>query len=130
MADEHRTFQPTAPDLQVYRPTLTMVMSIAHRVTGAVMYFGLAALAWWLSAVAAGPEAYVAAQRLTNSVPGQIFLFLLTWSLMHHALGGIRHLIWDAGLAHDHPWREYLARATLAGSVAVTILLWIVVWLV
>lgn len=130
MADEHRLFQPTAPDLQVYRPTLTMVMSIAHRVTGAAMYFGIALWVAWLAAVAAGPEAYGTAQRLSNSVPGRIFLFLLTWALFHHALGGIRHLIWDTGLAHDHPWREYLARATLAGSVAVTILLWIAVWLV
>lgn len=122
-------FQPTAPDLQIYRPTLTMVMSIAHRATGAAVYLGMALWVAWLAAVAAGPEAYAAAQRLTGSAPGRIVLLLLTWALLHHALGGVRHLIQDTGLAHDHPWREYLARATLAGSVALTILLWIVVWL-
>lgn len=128
MADKHRMFQPTAPDLQVYRPTLTMVMSIVHRATGAALYLGMALWVAWLAAVAAGPETYAAAQRLTGAVPGRILLLLLTWALLQHVLGGVRHLIQDTGLAHDHPWREYLARATLSGSVALTILLWIV-WL-
>ena len=118
--------RPLAPDLQVYRPTLTMVMSIAHRITGGAVYLGMALLVWWLIAVAAGPDAYAAQQRLIGSIPGQLVLFGLTWALLHHALGGIRHLILDAGRAHDHPWREYLARASIVGSVALTILLWIV----
>lgn len=118
--------RPRAPDLQVYRPTLTMVMSIAHRVTGAVGYLGMALLIWWLVAIATGPEAYRTQQRFMGSLPGQIILLGFTWTLLHHMLGGIRHLIWDTGRAHDYPWREYLARATIIGSVALTILLWIV----
>lgn len=117
--------RPRAPDLQAYRPTLTMVMSIAHRVTGAATYFGMALLIWWLVAVAAGPGPYQAQQWFMGSIPGQLILFGFTWALLHHALGGIRHLIWDTGRAHDYPWREYLAQATIVGSVALTMLVWI-----
>lgn len=122
--------RPRAPDLQVYRPTLTMVMSIAHRVTGAVAYFAMLLLIWWLLAVAAGPGPYRTQQDLIGSIPGQVILFGLTWALIHHALGGIRHLIWDTGRAHDYPWREYLARATIIGSVAFTCLVWIIGYVV
>ena len=61
---------------------------------------------------------------------GRLILFGLTWTLLHHALGGIRHLILDAGRAHDYPWREYLARASVVGSVALTILVWIIGYIV
>ncbi|MGE0338594.1 MAG: succinate dehydrogenase, cytochrome b556 subunit, partial [Xanthobacteraceae bacterium] len=46
-----------------------------------------------------------------------------TWALVHHMLGGIRHFIWDTGRGFG-PERQTLARMTLIGSVAITILLW------
>jgi succinate dehydrogenase / fumarate reductase cytochrome b subunit len=116
--------RPIAPDLQVYRPTLTMTMSIFHRVTGAALYLGILLFIWWLVAAAMGPSAYALQQRFMGSIPGLLVLFGFTWALLHHSLGGVRHLIWDTGRAHDHPWREYLARATILGSLALTVLLW------
>ena len=49
--------RPLSPHLQIYRPMLTMMMSIVHRITGFGLYFGTLLLAWWLLA-AAGPNAY------------------------------------------------------------------------
>ncbi len=117
---------PIAPHLQVYRPTLTMVMSIAHRLTGIALYAGTVVFVWWLVAVAAGRAAYDAFLAVFGSPPGLVVLFGLTWAVLHHALGGIRHLIWDAGRAHTYPWREYLARANLVGSLMLTAILWAV----
>src|SRR5262245_52519396 len=42
--------RPISPHLQIYRPMLTMMMSIVHRVTGAALYFGTLLLVWWLLA--------------------------------------------------------------------------------
>ncbi len=124
MSDQPIRKRPTAPDLQVYRPTLTMTMSIFHRLTGAALYLGTLLFIWWLVATAMGPSAYALQQRFMGSTPGLLVLFGFTWALLHHALGGVRHLIWDTGRAHDHPWREYLARATILGSLALTTLIW------
>lgn len=121
--------RPTAPNLQTYRPTLSMVMSIAHRVTGVAVYLGMVLAVWWLAAVAAGPEAYAAFQGFMSSAPGLVLLLGLTWALLHHAAGGVRHLIWDTGKAHDWPSREYLVWATLIASIVLTILVWIAGWL-
>ncbi len=117
--------RPLSPHLSIYRPTLTMMMSIAHRITGWGLYFGSALLALWLLAVASGEENFATAQSIVGSWPGQIVLFLFTWALMHHMLGGIRHLIWDTGHGFSRPAIEFFARATLIGGILLTALIWI-----
>jgi succinate dehydrogenase / fumarate reductase, cytochrome b subunit len=118
--------RPLSPHLQIYRPMLTMVMSIVHRITGIGLYFGTVLLMWWLLAAASGPNAYIKFQNFIGSIFGQVLLFGYMWALIHHALGGIRHLIWDLGYGFGPTEREWLTRATLFGSIVLTLLLWIV----
>jgi succinate dehydrogenase / fumarate reductase cytochrome b subunit len=117
--------RPLSPHL-IYRLTLTMLMSIVHRITGAALYVGTVLLAWWLLAAASGPNAYATFQAVASSFVGRVVLLGYTWALIHHMLGGIRHLIWDTGHGWGLAEAEWLARATLVGSVALTILLWFV----
>jgi succinate dehydrogenase cytochrome b subunit len=116
--------RPLSPHLQIYKPMLTMTMSIVHRITGIGNYFGMLLLAWWLIA-AASPSSYAKFEWFAGSIIGRIILFGFTWSVIHHALGGIRHLIWDTGRGFGPSEREWLAAATLIGSIAITVLLWI-----
>jgi succinate dehydrogenase / fumarate reductase cytochrome b subunit len=89
--------RPLSPHLQIYKPQITMVTSITHRATGIALGVGTLLLAWWLIAVAAGPEAYATVTAFTTSWFGQIILFGFTWSLFYHLCNGIRHLFWDMG---------------------------------
>ena len=50
--------RPLSPHMQIYRPLINMVMSILHRATGVALSVGAFALAWWLTAVAAGGDSY------------------------------------------------------------------------
>jgi len=122
--------RPLSPHLQIYRPMLTMMMSIVHRITGAALYFGMLLLAWWLIAAASGPNAYATFEWFMGSVIGQLVLFGYTWALIHHMLGGIRHLIWDTGHGFEPAEREMLTLATLIGSITLTLILWVVGYLV
>ena len=122
--------RPLSPHLQIYKPMLTMMMSVAHRVTGAALYFGMLLLAWWLIAAAAGPNAYANVEWFMGGIVGRLVLFGYTWALIHHTLGGIRHLIWDLGYGFGPQEREWLAAATLVGSVGLSIALWAVGYLV
>lgn len=117
--------RPLSPHLQIYKPMLTMMMSIFHRLTGTANYFGMLLLAWWLVAAASGPDYFNYVSGVLASPPGRLILFGLTWSLMHHMLGGIRHLIWDTGRGFDLTTVEWLARFTITGSLALTMLLWV-----
>jgi succinate dehydrogenase / fumarate reductase cytochrome b subunit len=118
--------RPVSPHLQIYRLTTTYLMSGLHRITGFVLYFGFALVAWWLLAAASGPNAYAAFEWFTGSIIGEIILIGYTWALIHHALGGIRHLIWDLIYGFEPAEREMLALATIIGSVVLTVVVWVV----
>jgi succinate dehydrogenase / fumarate reductase, cytochrome b subunit len=122
-------FRPLSPHLQVYRFTLTMAMSIIHRGTGVALYFGTLLIVVWLGAAALGD----AQLTFVNAVFGfwlvQVILFLATWALFHHMLGGLRHFVWDSGRALDPVNREWIVRLQLAGSILLTLAVWtLFVW--
>ena len=122
--------RPLSPHLTIYRLTLTMMMSIVHRITGAALYVGTLLVAWWLIAAASGPNGYATVQWFMGSWIGRLMLFGYTWALIHHILSGLRYLIWDTGRGFGPSEREWLVRATLFGSVTLTVVLWIVGYLV
>ncbi|QUS37758.1 succinate dehydrogenase, cytochrome b556 subunit [Tardiphaga alba] len=121
-----RIERPLSPHLQVYRWTLTMALSIVHRATGIALYFGTLLLVWWLIAAASGPAAYAQVQAFAGSIIGRLIAFGYTWALVHHALSGVRYLIWDLGYGFKPSEREWLTWAALIGGIMVTILLWII----
>ena len=118
--------RPLSPHLSIYKPVLTMMMSIVHRITGAALYAGTVVVVWWLMAAATGPAAYANFQWFAGSIIGRVILFGYTWALIHHALGGVRHLIWDMGYGFGPAEREFMTRATIIGSIALTVLVWVV----
>ena len=118
--------RPLSPHLQIYRWTWTMAMSIFHRVTGVALYAGTVLFAVWLLAMASGPEAYDRVSWIYGSVLGLLVLFGYTWALMHHMLGGVRHLTWDTGFGFEPGMRMSMARMTLILSPILTVVIWVV----
>lgn len=117
--------RPLSPHLSIWKPTLTMAMSIAHRISGAALYVGFILLAFFLLGLGFGPGAFAKVAWLANSLIGRAFVFLFSWALLHHLLGGVRHAVWDNLYGLDAEGRELLTQATLAGGAALSILLWI-----
>ena len=118
--------RPLSPHLEIYRPTLTMAMSIVHRITGVGLYIGVLLLAWFLIALSSDATTFATFSSFIRSFIGQLLLLGFTWSLFHLMLGGVRHALWDSGIGLDHPLRERLAQATLIGGIALTIITWII----
>jgi succinate dehydrogenase / fumarate reductase cytochrome b subunit len=121
-----RAERPLSPHLQVYRPAISMVMSVFHRLTGMALYLGMILLAWWLIAAASGPDYYAVAMDWIGSPIGYLILIGLSWSVFHHALGGIRHFVWDTGRGFEIPTVLNLSWATLLGSLTITAFFWAV----
>ena len=102
-----------------------MVVSILHRATGiALSVAGLAILAWWLTALSKGPEAYASFEKAAHSPLGLIVLIGLTWSFFQHMLSGIRHLVMDTGAAFELETNKAAAIMTMVGSVLLTAFFW------
>ncbi|TPK82232.1 succinate dehydrogenase, cytochrome b556 subunit [Mesorhizobium sp. B2-4-12] len=121
-----RRERPLSPHLSVYRPPITMTMSIIHRITGSALYFGTLLVAAWLMAAATSQGAFDWINWAFGTWLGRLILFGYTWALMHHMLGGVRHLVWDTGAGLEKHTASRIAWATLAGSILLTLLIWIV----
>ncbi|MBO3762482.1 succinate dehydrogenase, cytochrome b556 subunit [Ciceribacter sp. L1K23] len=122
--------RPLSPHLQIYKPIPTMVMSIMHRITGGALYFGTILVAWWLIAASTGASYFEWVNWAFGTILGRLVLFGYTWALVHHMLGGIRHFMWDLGYGFEKEFSTRLAKATLAGSVVLTILIWVIGYLI
>lgn len=122
--------RPLSPHLQIYKFIPTMAMSIVHRITGGALYFGTILVAAWLIAAASGEEYFNQVNWFFGSLVGQIILFGYTWALIHHLLGGLRHIMWDLGYGFEKEFSTMLAKANLVASIALTVLVWAVVLLV
>jgi succinate dehydrogenase / fumarate reductase cytochrome b subunit len=122
-----RGSRPLSPHLSIYRWRITMAMSIFHRVTGGGLYFGTLILVWWLAAAAAGPGPFALANGVITSWFGVAVLGAASWGLIHHGLGGLRHFVWDFGVAMGPGTRDVVAWATLIGSAVLTVLVWAIV---
>jgi succinate dehydrogenase / fumarate reductase cytochrome b subunit len=116
--------RPLSPHLQVYRPQISSVLSITHRITGAALGVGTLLLAWWLVAAASGPDAFATVQGFIASILGRLILFGFTWALFYHLCNGIRHLGWDAGYGFEIPVMERTGWAVVIASVALTLVAW------
>jgi succinate dehydrogenase / fumarate reductase, cytochrome b subunit len=117
--------RPLSPHLTIYRPIINMVMSIVHRITGGANYLGTVLIAAWLVSAAMGPETYNAVNALFGHPLGKLLLFGYSWSVIHHMLGGMRHLIWDTGRGLEIGAVNALSWLTILGSLTLTAALWI-----
>ena len=126
MANTKDAGRPLSPHLQIYRRTLTMMLSIIHRATGIALYAGTLLLVWWLTAAATSDSYFETVQGVFGSWIGLILLFGFTWALVHHTIGGIRHLIWDTGRGYELSTVETMARLSVAASVIITLAIWVI----
>jgi succinate dehydrogenase / fumarate reductase cytochrome b subunit len=112
---------PLSPHLQIYRWPITMVASIAHRLTGLALASGTLILTWWLVAAATGPDAYDFFVSHAVSPLGRFFLFGFVWSLFFHLLNGVRHLVWDVGYGFKVPTARITAAICIGLSLLMTL---------
>jgi len=116
--------RPLSPDLQIYRPQLTSVLSITHRLTGVALSVGAPLLVFWLIAAATGPQSYSALHAFLASWVGLVLLLGWTYSLFFHLCNGIRHLFWDAGYGFELEAIYASGWAVVAISASMTLAAW------
>ena len=105
--------RPLSPHLQVYRPQITSVLSIFHRITGLGLWAGALMLTYLVGAATYGPEAYYNAQGFLESWFGQLIILGLTMAMYYHLANGIRHLAWDIG------WGFEIKRLNFTGLIVI-----------
>ena len=116
--------RPLSPHLQVYRPQITSVLSIFHRITGVVLAFGAVMLVLWLVALANGPERYTLLVEVLATPIGLLLLACWTYAMFYHLCNGIRHLFWDAGMGFELAQAKTSGWIVVAASITLTVVVW------
>ena len=117
---------PISPHLQIYRLPLTVLLSIAHRITGVILAFGCVLLVWVLATAAESAAAYQALVPHLGSWYGQIYLLGFVFSLYLHFCNGVRHLFWDVGYGFELEIVDITAKLAIALATILTIATWVV----
>ena len=117
--------RPLSPHLQVYKPQLTSVLSILHRMTGVALAVGTLLLVWWLIAAASGADSFNMVQTVIGSWIGRLLLFGWSFALFYHLCNGIRHLFWDMGRGYELPTVAASGWAVVIISIALTGISWV-----
>jgi len=112
--------RPLSPHLQVYKPQLTMVLSIVHRGTGVLLGLAAFVLAAWLISIAGDGDAFAMFNAFAGSLAGKLVLIAIAGSLAYHLLNGIRHLLWDIGWGYELPQAQASGLVVLGLALAVT----------
>ncbi len=118
--------RPISPHIQVYRPQLTSVLSILHRLTGVVLGLGAVLIASGLAAIAYDRHFFETAIDLLSGAWGRLFLFLWTLALFFHLCNGIRHLFWDIGLGLELNQVYRSGWSAIIGTLSLTVIVWTV----
>lgn len=71
------------------------VTSFAHRISGALLGVVIPGLIYLFGLSLHDAASYDTALSLLTTVPAKILITVLTWSIAHHLLAGIRFLLMD-----------------------------------
>lgn len=118
--------RPLSPFMlgSLYKPQLTSMLSILHRITGAALAVGLVLLTWFLFAVLAGEHAFSIFRDFKESIIGQVLLFGWLFSFVYHFFNGLRHLAWDLVLGFDLKTTYITGYLVVICSIVATIAIW------
>ncbi len=113
-----------------YKPQMTSMLSITHRLTGLGLSFGAMLLVTWLVCIASGADRYALIVPHLTAWYGKAVLGAFTWALLYHFCNGIRHLFWDLGKGLDMPTAEKSGWTVIAMSIVLTASVWALALLV
>lgn len=91
-----RKNRPLSPELAIYKPQISWILSGFHRITGVAV--GGAFYVWMLAYAAGLPVSATAIAGAFGALPLVVKIaakFILATPFTFHAFNGVRHLIWD-----------------------------------
>ena len=116
---------PLSPHLQIYRWHISSLLSITHRISGAINLLGLILIFLWLLFLSTGESNYEVFLLSINSFFGKFILIGLTWSMSFHILSGIRHLAWDLGYGFEIKTANISGLIVIVSSLILTVIVWL-----
>ena len=115
--------RPKNLDLPSIRLPLPGILSILHRISGAVLFLMLPVLLWLFQQSLASPDSYAAAKAVTDNLLVKVVLLGLIWLYMHHFCAGIRYLLLDLHKGIDLASARLSSKIVFGVSIALTVII-------
>ena len=94
--------------------------SIGHRISGVLMFLAVPLVAYWFGLSLESDEGSRSVRETLSSLPVLLASLVLVWSLSHHFLAGIRHLLLDIEIGMDRAAARTSAWVVNIGALALT----------
>jgi succinate dehydrogenase / fumarate reductase cytochrome b subunit len=115
-------------DLRLIRLPLPGLVSILHRVSGALMFLALPFMLWMLQCSLRSIETYTRLVDALHQPASKLFLTAVIWAFLHHFFAGIRFLAIDVGLGVKLGPARATSKAVLLVSLAFALLAGAYLW--
>jgi len=135
MADNAKTPRPVfrnihITDIRTYRLPPAGIVSILHRVSGAMMFLLMPFIVWMFDASLSSEISYEGFTAVFAAgigfIPGwfiKLVVLGLIWGYLHHFTAGVRHLYMDATHSVTKEFGQSSAITTLVVSLGLTAIL-------
>lgn len=120
--------RPVNLDLSTIRLPLAAWASITHRVSGVILFIGIAILLYLFDLSLSGDAGFAEVQELASSGLCRFILWALLSALAYHLVAGTKHLLLDLGIGESRTGGPLGARIVLAVSALIIILLGVWIW--
>ena len=111
-----------------YRLPPAGIVSILHRISGIIIFVGVAFLMYGLDLSLSGEDGFNRVNELLDSFLAKLIIWGILSALLYHLVAGIKHLLMDAGIGEELESGRLAAKATIAVSVVLIVLAGVWVW--
>lgn len=115
--------RPKNLDLMSIRLPLPGILSILHRISGAVIFLLLPVLLWLLQCSLTSAETFASFKGVVGNPLVKLILLGLIWLYLHHFCAGIRYLLLDLHKGIDLASARLSSKIVFAVSILVTLII-------
>ncbi|SET32745.1 succinate dehydrogenase subunit C [Nitrosospira multiformis] len=121
--------RPKYLDLLKIRQPLPAVISILHRISGALLFFpGIPLVLCGLDMALGSPEGYAQFHSFLNNPVAKFGLILALWFFVHHFCAGIRYLALDLHYGVKLEQARLSSKVVVGAGIVLTLLTSAVIW--
>ncbi len=120
--------RPVNLDIGTIHLPLAAYASILHRISGIVVFVGIAILLWLFDQSLSSEEGFNALKQSSASFVGKFIIWGIVSALAYHLVAGIKHLLMDMGIGETKEGGELGAKLTLIISAVLIVILGVCIW--
>ncbi|MDO3722033.1 MULTISPECIES: succinate dehydrogenase, cytochrome b556 subunit [Marinobacter] len=120
--------RPVNLDLGKFHFPLPAITSILHRISGIIIFVGVAFMLYGLQLSLSGEEGFSRMNELLDGFFAKLIIWGILSALLYHLVAGIKHLLMDMGIGEELETGRLASKITIVVSVILIVIAGVWVW--